>query len=166
MMIISLIFAMDENGGIGLSGGLPWYLPADLKRFKSITMGHHLIMGRKTYESIGRPLPGRTMIILTHNQDYQPEGCLVAHSLEMALEIARSDDEDEVFIIGGGEIFAQSIGIADKIYLTLVHTTLPADVFFPKLTPADWEEIDSEQHSVDEKNSYPYSFKELTRIRD
>lgn len=165
-MIISLIVAMDEAGGIGLNGGLPWYLPADLKHFKSTTMSHHLIMGRKTYESIGRPLPGRTMIVLTRNQEYHPEGCLVAHSLDIALEIARSNEEDEVFIIGGGDVFSQAIGLADKIYLTMVHTTLSADVFFPKIIPSEWEETSLELHSPDERNPHPYSFTELSRIRD
>lgn len=163
-MIISLILAMDESRGIGLDGGLPWYLPEDLKRFKAITMGHHLIMGRKTYESIGRPLPGRTMIILTHNEKYQPEGCLVAHSIESALEIARSGGENEVFVIGGGDIFDQIIHLADKIYLTLVQTSLPADVYFPALIMKDWEEIDAQHYPADEKNPYPHTYKVLSRI--
>jgi dihydrofolate reductase len=163
-MIISLIVAMDESRGIGLKAGLPWYLPADLKHFKSITMGHYLIMGRKTYETIGRPLPGRTMIVLTHNPEYQADGCIIAHSLESALELARLGGEEEVFVIGGGEIFAQALDRADKIYLTKVHATLTADVFFPKLSTTDWEETSSQQHPSDEKNPYPHSYKEFTRI--
>lgn len=163
-MIISLIVAMDEEGGIGLSGGLPWYLPADLKHFKTITMGHHLIMGRLTYESIGRPLPGRTMIILTRNKEYKADGCIVTHSLEKALEIARSGDEEEVFIIGGGDVFSQAIAGADKIYLTRIHTKLSADVFFPKIHQSEWQEIASDKHAPDERNPYAYSFIELSRI--
>ncbi len=163
-MIISLIAAMDEKWGIGVDGHLPWHLPADLKRFKSLTMGHHLIMGRKTYESIGRPLPGRTTIIVTRNPIYQPEGCLVAHSLETALEFARLDQEDEVFIIGGGEIFNQAIDIADRIYLTRVHTSLPADVHFPDISIEDWSISVSEHHPTDDTNQYPITFEILERV--
>jgi len=164
-VIISLIVAMDEKRGIGVDGHLPWHLPADLKRFKSLTMGHHLIMGRKTFESIGRPLPGRTTIIVTRNNSFQPEGCLVAHSLETALEFARLDLEDEVFIIGGGDIFVLAIELADRIYLTQVHTNLPADVYFPEFAAENWLEIDSEYHPADEKNPYPHTFKILQRNR-
>jgi len=162
-VIISLIAAMDEKRGIGVEGRLPWHLPADLKRFKSLTMGHHLIMGRKTFESIGRPLPGRTTIIVTRDQGFQPEGCLVAHSLETALEFARLDLEDEVFVIGGAEIFVQAIESADRIYLTQVHTSLPADVYFPEYAAEDWQETNSEDHPADEKNHYPFTFKILVR---
>jgi dihydrofolate reductase len=162
-MIISLIVAMDEMGRIGFEGRLPWHLPADLNHFKSITMGHHLIMGRKTYESIGRPLPGRTMIVVTHNAEYRPQGCLVAHSLESALTLAEEGGEEEVFIIGGGEIFVQSVPIADRIYLTLVHTTLPADVNFPDYFHQNWEEISQESHPADRDNPFPYTFKTLVR---
>ncbi len=163
-MIISIIVAMDETRGIGLDGRLPWHLPADLKRFKSLTMGHHLIMGRKTFASIGRPLPGRTTIIVTRDQSFQPEGCLVAHSLETALEFARLDLEDDVFVIGGAEIFVQAIELADRIYLTQVHSSLPADVYFPEFAAADWQEIDSEYHPADEKNRYPFTYKTLARV--
>ena len=155
---------MDETRGIGVEGRLPWHLPADLKRFKSLTMGHHLIMGRKTFESIGRPLPGRTTIIVTRDQSFQPEGCLVAHSLETALEFARLDLEDDVFVIGGAEIFVQAIELADRIYLTQVHSSLPADVYFPEFAAADWLETDSEYHPADEKNRYPFTYKILARV--
>ena len=155
---------MDETRGIGVEGRLPWHLPADLKRFKSLTMGHHLIMGRKTFESIGRPLPGRTTIIVTRDQSFQPEGCLVAHSLETALEFARLDLENDVFVIGGAEIFVQAIELADRIYLTQVHSSLPADVYFPEFAAADWLETDSEYHPADEKNRYPFTFKILARV--
>ena len=162
-MIISLIVAMDERRGIGVDGHLPWYLSADLKRFKSLTMGHNMIMGRKTYDSIGRPLPGRTTIIVSRNPGFQPEGCLVASSFETALEFARLNHEDEVFVIGGGEIFDQAIEFADKIYLTLVHTTLETDVYFPEYTPDDWLEIESSFHGADEKNEHTSTFKILQR---
>ena len=162
-MIISLIVAMDEQRGIGVEGRLPWHLPADLKRFKSLTMGHHLIMGRKTYESIGNPLPGRTMIIVTRNPNYQPDGCMVARSLETAIEFARMGMYNEAFIIGGGEIFNEAIDLADRIYLTLVHTNIPVNIFFPEYSPGDWEEVESDFNPADEKNQYPFTYKILTR---
>lgn len=162
-MITSLIVAMDEQRGIGLDGGIPWHLPADLKRFKSLTMGHHLIMGRKTYESIGNPLPGRTMIIVTRNTNYQPDGCLVAHSLKEALGFARMGSESEVFIIGGGELFGEAIDLADRIYLSLVHATLPADTFFPLISADEWQETETELVPADDKNKYAFTFKILLR---
>jgi dihydrofolate reductase len=162
-VIISLIVAMDQNRGIGFKGQLAWHLPADLKRFKSITMGHHLIMGRKTYESIGSPLRGRTMIIVTRNPNYQPDGCMVAHSIDSALNFARMGDETEVFIIGGGDLFEQTIDLADRIYLTEVHASLPADVYFPDYPEHDWQEIDTEFNPADEKNQYASTFKVLVR---
>ena len=158
-MIIYLIVAMDEKRGIGIEGKLPWHLPADLRHFKSLTMGHHIIMGRKTYESIGRPLPGRTMVVITRNLAYQAEGCFIAHSLESAIEMARGSGEDEVFIIGGGQIFAEAIELADRIYLTLVHTLTNTDVFFTEMAPDHWEEIKAEEHNVDNKNLFPLTFK-------
>ena len=162
-MIVSLIVAMDEERGIGVEGRLPWHLPADLKRFKSLTMGHHLIMGRKTYESIGSPLPGRTMIIVTHNPSYQPDGCMVARSLDTAIEFARMDLENEVFIIGGGDLFKQAINLADRIYLSQVHATLPADVYFPEFSSDDWQDIKAELSPADEKNKYAFTFKIMVR---
>lgn len=157
-MIISLIAAMDENRGIGLEGEIPWHLSADLRRFKALTMGHHLIMGRKTFESIGRPLPGRTTIIITRNPGFQPDGCLVVHSLDRAINLAQLNSDDEVFIIGGGEIFEQSLEFADRIYLTLVHTHQPADVFFPEYNQDDWQVQESEYLPADESNQYPSTF--------
>lgn len=162
-MIISLIVALDEQRGIGVDGHLPWHLSADLQRFKSLTMGHHLIMGRKTYESIGRPLPGRTTIIVSRNPSYQPEGCMVARSLETAIEFARFDQEDEVFVIGGGDLFDQAIDMADRIYLTQVHASLEADVYFPEYSPKEWQERESAYFEADEKNEYPSTFKILER---
>jgi dihydrofolate reductase len=162
-LIVSLIAAMDERRGIGIANRLPWRLPADLRRFKALTMGHHLIMGRKTYESISRPLPGRTTIVVTRNPAYQAEGCLVAHSLEEALEIARSRGENEAFIIGGSQIFSQAIGIADRIYLTRVHAIEEADVFFPEYPEGDWDIIETSHHPADEKNEHPFTFIVLIR---
>jgi dihydrofolate reductase len=162
-MIISLLVAMDEMRGIGIDGRLPWHLPADLKLFKKLTMGHHLIMGRKTYESIDHLLPGRIMIVVTRNSEFKSEGCLVVHSLESAINFAENEDEEEVFIIGGEEIFDQALTLADRIYMTLVHIHLPADVFFPVYEDDDWEEISTEFHPADENNPYPFTFKILFR---
>lgn len=162
-MIISLVVAMDEKRGIGIDGGLPWHLPNDLKNFKSITMGHHIIMGRKTYESIGKPLPGRIMVVVTRNLEYAAEGCLIVHSLEGAIELARESEEDEAFIIGGEEIFSAAIDLADRIYLTLVHTAAEVDVYFPEINSGDWVEIRSQLYQADQKHAFPYTFKTLIR---
>ena len=118
-------------------------------------------MGRKTYESIGRPLPGRIMVVITRNPAYQAEGCFIALSLEAAIEKARKSGEDEVFIIGGGQIFAEALELADRIYLTLVHTTTNADVFFPAIEPDHWVEIEAEEYQSDNKNLFPLTFKIL-----
>lgn len=162
-MIVSLIVATDRNGGIGIDGRLPWHLPADLKRFRELTMGHHLIVGRKTFDSIGKALPGRQMIIVTRNRSFQAKDCLVAHSVEEALELARQRGEDEVFVGGGGEIYAQSLALADRIYLTIVEAEVEADAFFPKLSDGEWIEGESEFHPVDERNALPFTFKVLER---
>lgn len=154
---------MDENRGIGYENRLPWRLSTDLKRFKSLTMGHFIIMGRKTFESIGRPLTGRSMIVITRNPQYQVEGGLIAYSLEEALELARQAGEREVFIIGGGEIFRQAYDRADRIYLTQVHTAGKADVFFPALTWEDWKILETSQHPADEKNQFSHTYTVLTR---
>lgn len=160
-MTISLIVAVAENGVIGKTGVmLPWRLPADLKRFKEVTMGHPIIMGRKTYETIGRPLPGRQNIIVTRNPDYKADGCEVVSSLPEALEAAKNSEE--AFIIGGGQLFEQALPLADKLYLTLVHASPDGDVFF-HYDPADWQEISNEPHEADDKNQYPYSFLTLLR---
>lgn len=165
-MIVSLIVAMDERRGIGFEGRLPWRLSADLKRFKALTMGHHLIAGRKTYESIGKPLPGRTMIVITRDPDYQAEGCLIAHSVDEALALARARGETEAFIIGGAEIYAQTLERADRLYLTQVHAITDADVFFPAFDESAWREQEVSSHEAGEKNQYPSTFKLLVRKTD
>jgi dihydrofolate reductase len=162
-VIVSLLVAADEDGGIGVVNRLPWRLSSDLKKFKALTMGHHLIMGRKTYESIGRALPGRTSIVITRNPDYQAEGVIIAHSLPEALEIAQDAGEEEAFVIGGGEIFFQALTIAHRIYLTRVHATVKADVFFPVLDLEEWEQKHSEFQAPDEKNEFPFTFYILER---
>jgi dihydrofolate reductase len=143
---------MDERRGIGVDGHLPWYLSADLRRFKSLTMGHHMIMGRKTYDSIGRPLPGRTTIIVSRDLTFQPEGCMVARSIDTAIEFARFDNENEV-------------DMADRIYLTQVHASLEADVYFPEYSPEEWRETESSYVDADENNEYPSTFRILERKR-
>jgi len=162
-LIISLIVAMDEQGGIGHHGGLPWRLSTDMKRFKAITMGHHLIMGRKTYETIRRPLPGRTMIIITRNKAYHADGCIIAESLDEALRLAEESGEGEVLVIGGGEIYRQALPFVNRIYLTTVHAHVPADVFFPELNLEEWKEIWREEVPAGEKDSYATTFRILKR---
>jgi dihydrofolate reductase len=162
-VIVSLIVAMDLKRGIGKDNRLPWHLSDDLQQFKRLTMGHHLVMGRKTYESIGKALPGRTTIVLTHQRDYHPESCLVAHSLEAALSIARQRGETEVFVIGGGHVFAQALPLADRIYLTQVQAEVEADVFFPVFDESKWIEREHSFNPVSDKNDYPFSFRILER---
>ncbi len=159
-MIISIVVAISENNAIGKNNQLLWYLPADLKHFKNITTGHTVIMGRKTYDSVGKPLPNRRNIIITR-QDITITGCEVVESIEDAL--ALSADEKEVFIVGGAEIYRQSIHLTDRIYLTIVHQKFDADSFFPEINDDEWVETEREDHQPDEKNKLPYSFITLDR---
>jgi len=162
-VILSLIVAMDERRGIGYRGELPWKLSADLNRFKHLTMGHHIIVGRKTFESIGRPLPGRTMIVVTHRPADRFQGVLVAHSLEKAIEISEANGETEAFICGGAQIYEELIAQADRMYLTQVHARVDADTFFPDFQPEQWEEVESIEQPADEKNQYATTFRVLNR---
>ncbi len=162
-MIISLIVAMDENRGIGKAGRLPWRLSSDLKRFRELTMGHHLIVGRKTFESIGKPLEGRQMIVVTRHEDSKPSGCIVTHSIGGAFELARKRGENEAFVIGGGQIYAQTLGFADRLYLTQVHAEIDADTFFPEFSQDSWIETQTIRHEADEKNQYAFTFKLLEK---
>ena len=157
-MAVSLIVAVSENGVIGRDGGLPWRLSADLKHFKKTTMGHHLIIGRRTWDEVGKPLPGRTMVVVTRSHHFAAEGVRVAHSLEEALGIAR--DDDEPFIGGGAHIYRMALenDIVDRIYLTRIHAKVEGDTFFPDIHLDDWELVSEERHDPDEKNQYPYSF--------
>ncbi|MCO5948710.1 dihydrofolate reductase [Mucilaginibacter flavidus] len=154
-MTISIVVAISENRAIGKDNKLLWYLPNDLKHFKAITSGHTVIMGRKTYESVGKPLPNRRNIIITR-QDIQIEGCEVVNSIKAALELCRT--EREVFIVGGAEIYKQSLHLTDRIYLTVVHKQFEGDSFFPEIKKTDWLQVSREDHQPDEKNSLPYSF--------
>ena len=162
-MIISLIVAMDEKRGIGKDGKLPWHLSSDLKRFRELTMGHHMIVGRKTFESIGKPLPGRQMIVVTRSPGYKPEGCLVADSVQRAIALAQERGETEAFVIGGAEIYSQTLDAADRVYLTQVHADVAADTFFPELNHESWTETQTAYQLADEKNQYAFTFKALER---
>lgn len=163
-MIISTIVATAKNNVIGMDNGIPWYLPADLKYFKKITLNHHILMGRKCYESIGRPLPKRTNIIITRNPFFVATNCLVVHSLEEGLEIAHDNKEEEVFIIGGGEIYKMGLPYIDRVYLTEVDLEIKGEVFFPKLDMDNWKLTWEEKHKADEKNEHDYVFKILDRV--
>ena len=162
-MIVSLIAAMDRRRGIGLDNQLPWRLSADLKRFRALTMGHHIIVGRKTFESIGKPLAGRQMVVITRDIGFQAEGCLVSHSPEEAIQLARTRGENEVFICGGAEIYNQSIAQSDRLYLTLIDAEVEADTFFPEFDEQEWQEREAVFHPLDEKNQFPFTFKLLVR---
>ena len=162
-MIISLIVAMDEKRGIGKDGRLPWRLSSDLKRFRELTMGHHMIVGRKTFESIGKPLPGRQTIVVTGNLTFKPDRCFVTNSVQAAFALAQERGEPEVFVIGGAEIYAQVLDVAERIYLTQVHAEVDADTFFPELKHDRWTETQSTFQAADERNQYSFSFKLLER---
>lgn len=155
-MIVSLVAAASDNNVIGKNNTLPWRLPADMKFFKTLTMGHTVIMGRKTYDSMGKPLGGRKNVVITRNKDFKAEGCVVVPSIDEALKLCAS--ENEVFIIGGAEIYRQSIKMADKIYLTRVHGDFDGDAFFPDIPAAEWDEIEHTDYEADEKNPVSYSF--------
>jgi dihydrofolate reductase len=163
-MKLSIIAALGRNRAIGYQNQLPWRLPADLQRFKQLTMGHHMLMGRKTFESIGRPLPGRTSIIITRQPEYTAEGCLIAHSLEEAIAIAKARGEQEAFVIGGADIYAQAIPLADRMYLTMVEAEPEADAFFPVFDEKDWERIEEINFAADEKHSYAMKFVTLQKL--
>lgn len=164
-MIISLIVAVSQNNVIGKDNKLPWYLPEDWKYFKRVTSGHHIIMGRATYESLGKPLPGRTNIVVTRQQTYDAPGCIIVGDIKAGFEYARSHGEAECFVIGGADIFRQSLVWADRIYLTRVMHDFDGDTIFPELNHDDWKMIKEERHLPDEKNRYPFSFQvyELSR---
>ncbi|MDX1666915.1 MAG: type 3 dihydrofolate reductase [Saprospiraceae bacterium] len=163
-MRVSAIAAMAKNRAIGLDNEIPWYLPADLKYFKRTTLNHHIIMGRKSYEAIGRPLPKRTNVIVTRNPFFVVSNALVVHSVEEALQLARDNGEEEAFIIGGGEIYRQSMVYWQRLYLTEVDCEVKGDVFFPELEPDRWRLISSEPHPADEKNEFSYTFKVFERV--
>jgi len=160
-MKISMVVAMDAKGVIGRDNGLPWHLPADLQHFKRTTMGKPILMGRKTHESIGRPLPGRTNIVITRDSGYQADGCVVVHSIDAALEAA--GDQDEIMVIGGAEFYRQVLPRTDTIYLTRINESFDGDTRFPDLNAADWREVERSDHEADSKNPHDYSFIQLDR---
>ena len=166
-MKISLIVAVAENGVIGKDNDLIWHLPKDMQFFKEITIGHHVIMGRKNFESIPhkyRPLPNRTNIIITRQSEYKAEECIVVNSVETALEIAKNNGDIEPFIIGGGQIYRIAIekNLVDKIYLTKIHHSFKGDTFFPELS-SDWRETNKIENKADDKHKYNYDFITLER---
>ena len=160
--MITIIAAIAEDNALGKDNQLIWHLPADLKRFKQVTSKHHVIMGRKTFESLGKPLPNRTNIIITRNPNYTIEGCVVVNSLKQAIEAAKEDENP--FILGGAEIYKQAIEFADKLDLTFIHHKFDADAFFPEIDTTIWKETSREFHKADEKNKYDYSFVSYKRI--
>ena len=162
-MIITIIVAYAEKGVIGRDNKLLWHLPDDLRKFKSLTMGHYIIMGRKTWESIGRPLPGRTNVVISRNRDLNPAGVLTFHSLDEALKYAAENGQDEVFIIGGEQIYRQAFPLADRLFVTRVQGSFEGDAFFPEIDPDIWDILRRESHPKDEKHAYAFEMLELSR---
>jgi dihydrofolate reductase len=161
MVCLTLIAAVARNGVIGAAGGLPWRLPADLQHFKALTMGKPLLMGRRTWESLGRPLPGRRNLVVTRQADFSAAGAEVFQTVESALSTCGT--AQEVMVIGGGELYAQLLGRAAVLELTEVEAEVAGDVFFPALQTADWQEVARESHAADERHAYPYTFLRLER---
>jgi dihydrofolate reductase len=160
--MITIIAAIAKNNALGKDNQLIWHLPADLKRFKQVTLNHHIIMGRKTFESLGKPLPKRTNIVITRNKNYHAEGCIVVNSLQEAIKAAKEDENP--FILGGAEIYKQAIEIADQLDLTFVHHAFDADAFFPEIDTTIWKETLRENFKADDKNKYDFSFVKFERI--
>jgi dihydrofolate reductase len=159
--MITMIAAASQNNALGKNNELVWHLPNDFKRFKSITSGHHIIMGRKTFESFPKPLPNRTHIVISRQENYKPQGCFVVNSMEKAIEMCPRDEVS--FIIGGGEIYKLGISLSDKIELTLVHHNFEADAFFPPIDLEEWEIINSEFQPKDEKHLFDYTYQTYIR---
>lgn len=160
---ICLIVVMAENGVIGMDNALPWHLPADLKHFRNLTTGHHILMGRKTWESLGKPLANRINIVLTSQPDRLTDGCVTVSSIEAALDMAREDSK--LFVIGGANLYAQMLPKAERLYLTFIHACVEGDTWFPDLTWSDWRELERHTHDADERHHYAFSFITLERKR-
>ena len=154
--MISFVVAIGQNNVMGKDNAIPWHIPADLKFFKKVTMGHPIVMGRKTYDSIGKPLPGRENIIMTRNQNYAQEGCTVIHTIEELLKL--EEKNEEVCVIGGAEIFKITFPHADRLYLTKINHEFEGDTFFPDFDESEWKIISEEKGPKDEKNPYDYTF--------
>ncbi len=159
--MIIMIAAVAENNALGKDNELVWHLPNDFKRFKTLTSGHHIIMGRKTFESFPKPLPNRTHIIITRQKNYQAEGCIIVDSIEKALTICPKDEDS--FIIGGGEIYTLGLAYTDKIEITRVHSSFEADVYFPEINKKDWELEKNVFNKKDEKHKYDYTYETFVR---
>ena len=153
---LSIICGMDENRLIGSDNALPWHLPADMVYFKKTTMGKPILMGRKTYESIGKPLPGRRNIIISRDSSYQAEGCDIASSIEAAIDLV--DDQPEAMLIGGASLYEQTMVVADSLYITEIHHQFSGDAWFPAIDPGNWKEVWREEHPTDERNKFNYAF--------
>ena len=165
-MTLSFIVAVSDNNAIGRNNQLPWHLPEDLKFFKRTTLGKPVVMGRKSYESLGKPLPGRLNVVLSRQNNMElPEGVLLFNNIEDAVAAMAKTDNEEVFIIGGGKVFEQSMQLVDRMYITRVHGTIPdADVFFPNIDHTHWKLVWEEHHEKDEKHQYAYTFQRYERI--
>jgi dihydrofolate reductase len=157
-MKVSIIAAVADNGVIGLDNGLPWHLSADLQRFKRLTMGHHLLIGRKTFAAIGRSLPGRSMVVISRGRPTLPAGVALTSSLEEAIELARGAQDTEAFVAGGAQIYALALPLADRLYLTRIHATFAGDAFFPDVDLGAWKLIDHEDHRAADATAISYSF--------
>jgi dihydrofolate reductase len=162
-MRVSLIVAIAENGVIGRGGKLPWHLSDDLRRFKELTMGHTVIMGRRTWESIGRPLPGRQMVVISRQPAYEAAGCQVVSNLDDALEIAQQIDDDEAFVIGGEEVYRLALPRADRLYVTRVHANVEGDTRFREFDLAQWKLLESIRVDADERNEFAFSMEVYQR---
>jgi len=154
---------MAKNRVIGINNTLPWRIPEDLKHFKKLTMGHHMIMGRKTYESIGKPLPGRTTIVVSRDRNLKIDGCIVAHSLQDAIASCASDPE--VFVVGGADVYAQALGLADRLYITEIQQDAEGDVWFPEFERAEWREASRDKHRQETPQPLEYHFVEYQRTQ-
>ncbi|MCF3631019.1 dihydrofolate reductase [Thalassospiraceae bacterium LMO-SO8] len=161
---ITLVVAVAENRCIGRDGDLPWHISTDLKRFKAVTMGHPMIMGRKTFRSIGRVLPGRPNIVVTRDRDFRADGVEVVHSLDAALDAARAHGTGEVMVIGGAEIFDQALPLADRLDICQVHAEVPGDTFFPEIDPAHWRETARAYHEPEQPGGPAFSFVVYDRV--
>ncbi len=153
---LAILVAMAENRTIGLGNALPWRIPEDLRHFKSLTMGHHIVMGRKTYDSIGRPLPGRTTVVVTRDRNWKMDGCIIAHSPEEAIAACAGDEE--IFIVGGAELYAQTLPLADVLYITEIRQVIEGDAHFPEFDRSVWQEVAREKRSQAEPQPLEYHF--------
>jgi dihydrofolate reductase len=156
-LAMAIIVAMSENRVIGRGGALPWHISADLRRFRKLTTGHAIIMGRKTFESIGRPLPHRRSIVISRNPDFRAEGVEVVAGLDAALQCC--EGEQQVFVIGGSSIYELALPQADRLYVTLIHATIDGDTFFPQFDETEWQLAEDQQHAADKKNAFDYSYR-------